>query len=252
MKAPSGFVLVTGGAQRLGAALVRRLAQDGWPIAIHCRQSRREAEAVAGEITAQGARAAIVQFDLDDLAEVDRATQALDPFGDATPWVGLVNNASAFEGDDITTLTSASLERAMRINFHAPVLLVRALHGAARSRGFVINILDQKTDNPNPDYLSYTFSKLALHAATGVLAQATGPRLRVNAVSPGLLLHSGPQTAENFDRVHGRTLLREGAQVSDVADAVAFLASAERIDGAVLNVDAGQRFVASDRDVMFD
>lgn len=252
MTARAGFALVTGGAQRLGAAIVRRLAQDGWPVAIHCRQSRAEADALASELAAAGAPAAVVQFDLDNLDQVDTTTRALDPFGDAMPWIGLVNNASAFEGDDIATLTPASLERAMRINFHAPVLLARALHRVTTARGFVINILDQKTDNPNPDYLSYTFSKLALHAATGVLAQATAPRLRVNAVSPGLLLPSGPQTPENFARVHGRTLLGEGARLEDIADAVAFLAAADRIDGAVLNVDAGQRFVASDRDVMFN
>lgn len=240
-------MLVTGGAKRVGAVIVRRLARDGWPVMIHYGSSKSAAESLSAELNASGARTATTHLALDDLDAA--AGFAPPPIGDAT-WVGLVNCASAFEGDDFATLTPAALERLMRINFHAPVLLTRALHRAASARGFVVNILDQKTDNPNPDYLSYTFSKLALHAATGALAQAAAPKLRINAVSPGLLLPSGPQT--NFDEVHGRTLLREGATPDDVADAVAFLAGAERIDGAVLNVDAGQRYVASDRDVMFD
>lgn len=247
MTARAGYVLVTGGAKRVGAVIVRRLAADGWPVLIHYGSSKNEAEALNAELSARGARTATVQLALDDLDAV--AAFAPPAIGDAQ-WIGLVNCASAFEGDDFATLSPAALERLMRINFHAPVLLARALHRAAVARGFVVNILDQKTDNPNPDYLSYTFSKLALHAATGTLAQAVAPKLRINAVSPGLLLPSGPQT--NFDEVHGRTLLREGATPEDVADAVAFLAGAERIDGAVLNVDAGQRYVASDQDVMFD
>lgn len=243
----AGYVLVTGGAKRVGAVIVRRLAADGWPVLIHYGSSKNEAEALSAELNAGGARAASAQLSLDDLDAV--AAFAPPPIGDAA-WIGLVNCASTFEGDDFATLSPAALERLMRVNFHAPVLLTRALHRAASARGFVVNILDQKTDNPNPDYLSYTLSKLALHAATGTLAQAASPKLRINAVSPGLLLPSGPQT--NFDAVHSRTLLREGATPADVADAVAFLAGAERIDGAVLNVDAGQRYVASDRDVMFD
>jgi hypothetical protein len=246
VNARAGYVVVTGGAKRVGAAIVRRLAVDGWPVVIHCNASKTEADALSAELNAGGARTTVAQCALDDLDAVGAFPSDL--LGD-TPWAGLVNNASVFESDDFATLTPGALERAMRINFHAPVLLTRALHRAATTRGFVVNILDQKTDNPNPDYLSYTFSKLALHAATGVLAQATAPKLRVNAVSPGLLLPSGPQT--NFDQVHNRTLLGEGAAPEDVADAVAFLAGAERIDGAVLNVDAGQRLVASDRDVMF-
>jgi NAD(P)-dependent dehydrogenase (short-subunit alcohol dehydrogenase family) len=247
----AGFVLVTGGARRVGAAICRRLAADGWPVLIHYRDSGPEAETLKAEIIAAGGAAQTVGFDLADAA-LPALIEEKVRFG-ALNWAGLVNNASLFEFDEVRDFTAAQLDRHMKINLAAPTILLRALHARTKdgAHAFAINLLDQKVLNPNPDYLSYTFSKIALAGSLDLMAQTFAPRVRVNAVAPGLLLPSGAQTEENFRKVHDGTALGEGAGPNDVAEAVAFLAGAERITGATISVDGGQRFIPSPRDVMF-
>jgi NAD(P)-dependent dehydrogenase (short-subunit alcohol dehydrogenase family) len=249
MSARPGFVMVTGGAKRVGAAICKRLAQDGWPLFIHTNTSAAEGRALADAINKAGGRAETGAFDLldPDLAAKAKAARVGD-----LPWIGLVNSASAFEPDSAAAFDAALMAKMMQIHLAAPVTLIGALHAGlpAGARGFAINISDQKVLNPNPDYLSYTLSKIALHGANDVLTQAFAPRVRINTIAPGLMLPSGPQ--ENFERVHAQTPLHEGTTPEDVADAAAFLANAPRITGAILSVDAGQRLIPSDRDVMFD
>jgi NAD(P)-dependent dehydrogenase (short-subunit alcohol dehydrogenase family) len=110
--------------------------------------------------------------------------------------------------------------------------------------------LDQKVFNLNPDYFSYTLSKLALHQAVSLQAQALAPVLRVNAVAPGLLYLSGPQTDENFQAAGRVNLLREPINPEHVAQSVLFLAQNPGITGASLPVDHGQHLVPMARDVM--
>jgi NAD(P)-dependent dehydrogenase (short-subunit alcohol dehydrogenase family) len=166
-------------------------------------------------------------------------------------WIGLVNSASTFVADTTANFGFGAAEAQLRVNLLAPVYLARRLGAAQPARGFVINIADQKVINPNPDFLSYTLAKLALAHATATLAMALAP-IRVNAIAPGLMLLSGAQTQQNFDRVHAaNTLTGEGARPEDVASAVAFLANAEAITGALLPVDGGQHLVPSARDVLF-
>jgi NAD(P)-dependent dehydrogenase (short-subunit alcohol dehydrogenase family) len=135
----------------------------------------------------------------------------------------------------------------------APVYLARKLqdHLPSAARGFVVNITDQKVLNPNPDYLSYTLTKLALASATATLAMALAPRIRVNAIAAGLMLVSGDQSVENFERVHSQNLTGVGTRLEDVSEAVAYLAQAENVTGALLPVDGGQHLRPSPRDVMF-
>jgi NAD(P)-dependent dehydrogenase (short-subunit alcohol dehydrogenase family) len=245
-----GFVMVTGGARRVGAEICRRLARDGWPLLVHVNRSQDEARALVEEIRAGGGQAETIAFDFRDTGFAEKLKD-LRVGGRA--WFGLVNNASLFALDEAANFTPETLAELLRINFAAPVELIRALAAQMRNdqTGFAINITDQKVLNPNPDYFSYTLSKLALHSANDVLNQAFGPHVRVCTIVPGLMLPSGPQTAENFARVHDQTPIGAGATPADVADAVAYLASASRVAGAVLSVDGGQRLIRSDRDVMF-
>ncbi|MGZ8982105.1 MAG: SDR family oxidoreductase, partial [Burkholderiaceae bacterium] len=117
--------------------------------------------------------------------------------------------------------------------------------------GVVINLLDQKLANPNPDFLSYTLSKAALQEATTLLAMALAPKVRVVGVAPGLTLLSADQTAAGFERAHARTPLGRSSTPADIAQAVAYLAKAGAVTGTTLLVDGGQHLVASTRDVMF-
>lgn len=247
----SGRVLVTGAGRRVSEALAKRLARDGWSMAIHAHTSRTDADAVAAAIVAAGGDAIVVCADLTDESAIDAMCRTLAGRGD---WVGVVNNAASFVSDHIDDIAMDRASLQLRLNLVAPVYLARKLKAALKPgrKGFVINIADQKVLNPNPDFLSYTLSKVGLANATGALAMALAPDIRVNCIAAGLMLRSGEQTAENFARVHDRNLTGIGTRPEDVAEACAFLACAENVTGAVLPVDGGQHFVPSARDVMFE
>jgi NAD(P)-dependent dehydrogenase (short-subunit alcohol dehydrogenase family) len=247
----AGAALVTGAARRIGREIALALARDGWDIAVHYATSRDEAFAAVQEIEALGRRAIAVNRDL----AVDAGVRSLlaecaHDLGDVTC---VVNNASLFEYDDAASFSAENLLRSMRSNVAAPVLLAQGLHAALPDdeRGVVINLLDQKLWNPNPDFLSYTLSKAALAEATRLLAMALAPKVRVVGIAPGITLPSGDQTEAGFERAHARTPLGRSSQPDDVAAAVVFLAKAHAITGTTLLVDGGQHLLASPRDIMF-
>lgn len=129
----------------------------------------------------------------------------------------------------------------------------RKRHAATPSgaQAVVINLLDQKLYNLNPDYLSYTLSKAALHSATTMLAQALAPTVRVVGVAPGITLVSGEQTEAGFATAHQRTPLGRSSSAQDIADAVCYAATARALTGTTLLVDGGQHLMPLPRDVMF-
>ncbi|RXZ31114.1 SDR family oxidoreductase [Oxalobacteraceae bacterium CAVE-383] len=242
--------LVTGAARRIGRVIALALARDGWDIALHYHASGQQAQATAAEIEALGRRAVALQCDLADANAVTallRRAAALGPVG------CVVNNASMFEQDSATAFSPAALDAHMRVNLAAPLLLAQALHAATPdgAQAVVINLLDQKLYNLNPDFLSYTLSKAALQCATTMLAQALAPKLRVVGVAPGLTMQSGEQSAAGFANAHGVTPLGKSSTPEDVAAAVCYLASARAITGATLLVDGGQHLIPLQRDVMF-
>ncbi|WP_404369835.1 SDR family oxidoreductase [Sphingomonas sp. MMS24-J45] len=241
-------VLVTGAARRLGAVIARHLAGEGWRVAIHHLHSADDAEALSAELPVS----TVLAGDLAD-AEVPMTLVAAARAEFGAPLMAVVNSASLFEYDTPPGLTSASLERHYAVNLSAPVLLASAL--AAQddlAEGAVVNILDQKLANPNPDFFSYSCAKFALGGATTMLAQGLGPRIRVNAVSPGLSLPSADQTEAEFAAAASRNLLRRPVDTEDIARAVAFLLEARGVQGQNLFVDCGQRFLPKARDVMFE
>ena len=243
--------LVTGAGRRIGRAIALGLAQAGWDVAIHFRSSRADAEETAAAVRALGRRAALLECDLADEAAVrgllPRAVDALGAIG------CVVNNASLFEYDSAADFSPALLAAHMQANVSAPILLAQALHAATPADGqaVVINLLDQKLANLNPDFLSYTLSKAALHTATTMLAQALAPRVRVVGVAPGLTMLSGDQSESGFDSAHQATPLGRSSTPQDVADAVCYLAGARAITGTTLFVDGGQHLMPLPRDVMF-
>jgi NAD(P)-dependent dehydrogenase (short-subunit alcohol dehydrogenase family) len=243
--------LVTGAARRIGREIALALARDGWDVAVHYATSRDDALQAVAEIEHLGRRAVAVNRDLAVEAGVrSLLAECADELG---PVSCVVNNASLFERDDAASFASEHLLRAMRTNVAAPLLLAQALHDrlAADARGVVINLLDQKLANPNPDFLSYTLSKAALQEATRLLAMALAPRVRVVGVAPGLTLVSGAQSEEGFARAHARTPLGRSSTPADIAQAVVYLAKAPAVTGVTLLVDGGQHLVPSARDVMF-
>ena len=243
--------LVTGGARRLGSEIALELATQGWDVALHYRSSTAEANATVQALRERGAGAQAFRADLADEAECRALPAAvLAHFGGLQ---AVVNNASLFEHDDVHSFSPALMERHWRSNVAPAVLLAQALHAqlAEGQTGCVVNLLDQKLWNPNPDYLSYTLSKAALETATTLLAQALAPRVRVCGVAPGVTLPSGSMDAAGFVQAHRRTPLQRSSSATDIARAVRFLLESPAITGTTLLVDGGQHLSHQARDVMF-
>ncbi|MEO7335386.1 MAG: SDR family oxidoreductase [Caldimonas sp.] len=245
-------VLVTGAAKRLGRSIALELAAHGHDVAVHCRNSTADAQAVVGEIESAGGRASTFQADLSIESECSELVpEVVARMGRLD---AVVNNASTFEYDSLETFGYASMDKHWRANTGPALLLARALHGHLRAtdrRGCVVNLLDQKLWNPNPDYLSYTLSKAALQAATVLLAQALAPRVRVCGVAPGVTLPSGILDDANFEEAHGLTPLERSSTPADIAAAVRYLLGAAAVTGTTLLVDGGQHLSAQPRDVAF-
>ncbi len=243
--------LVTGGAQRIGRAIALALAEAGWDVAIQYRQSREAALAVAEQIRALGQRAQAIACDLDAAADVADLLDACE--GAVGPVRCIVNNAARFEADTAATFTLSALDAHMRVNVGVPVLLAQALHARlpAGAQGVVVNLLDQKLWNPNPDFFSYTLSKAALESATGLLTRALAPALRVVGVAPGLTLPARGQGPAGFAAAHVTTPLGRSSTPEDVARAVVFLTASSAITGTTLLVDGGQHLLPTERDIMF-
>ncbi|QMW24083.1 SDR family oxidoreductase [Sandaracinobacteroides saxicola] len=236
--------LVTGGAKRIGAALARALAADGWHVAIHCHQSRADADSLAAELGGS-----VVQG---DLAHPRIGTDLFAQLAGAPPVRLLVNNASRFDLDHLDDFTAEQWDRHMAVNLRAPALLTQAFAAHLGSgNGAVINLTDAKLAALNPDFLSYTVSKLGLAGFTELAARALAPRIRVNAIAPAVTLVSGPQTRENFAAAHILNPLQRGVTVDHLVAALRFILATPTLTGQTLTLDSGQRFLGLPRDVAY-
>lgn len=250
MTEPAGAALITGGARRIGAAIARHLAARGRSVVIHHRASGAEAADLIAEIEAQGGRGFSIQADLSIPAEVERMISEARSL--AGPLGVLVNNASHFVFDKPVSVTVESMAAHISPNLVAPVLLARDFAASLKDgRGVIVNILDQKLINLNPDFYSYTISKAALAAATEMLAMALAPDIRVCGVAPGLTMIAPKQSQEKFDRSWRSMPLRQGSAPEDVARAVQFVIDTPSITGTTLYVDGGEHLMHRGRDVSF-
>ncbi|WP_310614583.1 SDR family oxidoreductase [Limnohabitans sp.] len=250
------WALITGGSVRLGREIGLAFARAGWNVACHYNRSEAEAHALCAELRALGVDALAVQGELEDEASCQRIFDTtVTVTGNTLQCV--VNNASLFVPDEGADFDEAQALAQIKVNLMAPMRFgkwMAALHAngaATQTKPSVIHVLDQKVFNLNPDYFSYTLSKLALERAVSLQAQSLAPTLRVNAVAPGLMYLSGPQTQDNFNRAAQANLLRHPINPADVASSVVFLAGNASITGTSVRVDNGQHLVPLARDVMF-
>ncbi len=256
-------VLVTGAAKRLGREIALEFARQGWDVAVHYGSSATEARATAAEIKQLGRKAEVFQADLAKDVEVNALFSSVT--GQFEHLHCLVNSASIFEYDRANSdspLSGKSVQEHMQVNLAAPILLSQLMFEFQRNKAVkntdadsaiasVIQLLDQKLINLNPDYLSYTLSKAALLTSVELLAVDFAPYLRVMGLAPGITLPSGNQSNEGFTNAHQMTPLGRSSTPSDIAKAAVFLASSNAITGTTLYVDGGQHLLPSSRDVMF-
>jgi NAD(P)-dependent dehydrogenase (short-subunit alcohol dehydrogenase family) len=247
-------VLITGGAQRLGALLCTAFAHAGWVVWCHYQRSGDAARALAAQLGADGHTAHTVQADLASEPERQRMMAHIAEHSGGLHC--LVNNASLFEEDAASPLDIDLARRQMEVNLLAPLslsaLMAQSLPAeAAVGACSILHVLDQKVFNLNPDYFSYTVSKLALERSVALQAQALAPRVRVCGVAPGLMFLSGPQTQDNFDQAARVNLMQAPLDAQQVARTCVFLAENPCITGTTVCVDNGQHLVPLARDVMF-
>ncbi|MCP1337433.1 SDR family oxidoreductase [Futiania mangrovi] len=237
----SGAALVTGAGVRIGRTIAEALGRDGFAVAVHYRGSADAAEDTAAAIRASGGRAATVQGDLGDPADVDtlvaRAAEAL-----GTPLTCLVNNASVFEDDRAGTVTRETWTLHMDANLYAPLMLAQAFAAQLpeTAEGNIVNIIDQRVWALTPKFLSYTLSKAGLWTLTQTLAQALSPRIRVNGIGPGPTLRNARQSEEDFAAQVEGVLLKRATDPEEIANAVRFLIATPSLTGQMLALDGGQ------------
>ncbi|HET9428454.1 MAG TPA: SDR family NAD(P)-dependent oxidoreductase [Allosphingosinicella sp.] len=237
--------IVTGGARRIGAELVRALGADGWHVLIHFNRSASEAQALAAEI----GNASTVQA---ELAEADSAERIFAATEKLPPVRLLVNNASIFDQDSAGDFSPEGWDRHLDINLRAPALLSKAFADQLTARsGLIVNLLDAKLTALNPDFFSYTISKIGLAGLTELTARAFAPRIRVCAIAPSVTMVSGPQSRENFAQVHRLNALERGVDVSEIVSALRFIVTTPTLTGQTITLDGGQRFLGLPRDVQF-
>jgi NAD(P)-dependent dehydrogenase (short-subunit alcohol dehydrogenase family) len=237
--------IVTGGAKRIGAALVRALAADGWHVLIHYNRSAGEAEQLAREV----GNAAIVQA---ELAEAACAERILAGLGNLPPPRLLVNNASLFRNDSLGDFSAAQWDEHQAVNLRAPALLTQQFAAAlGGANGLVVNLLDAKLAGPNPDFFSYTISKTGLAGLTELSARALAPNVRVCGIAPSVTMVSGPQSRDNFDKVHRLNALGRGIEADHIVAALRFIVATPTMTGQTITLDGGLRFLSLPRDVQY-
>ncbi|MCB8748183.1 SDR family oxidoreductase [Rhodoferax sp. U2-2l] len=244
-------VLITGAAKRLGREIALTLAKEGWRVAVHYRDSVEDAAKTVADCKKLAGACASFRANLaSETAVRNLLPTVIEEFGHVD---ALVNSASTFEHDTAATFTFAALEKHVRSNAGAAILLSHALSEHLKTqgdevRGAIVNLLDQKLWNQNPDFMSYTLSKAALEAANTMLAIELAPRLRVVGVAPGLTLTSHMLSPEKFDMLHKLSPLGHSSTAADVAATVAFALNNNSITGTTLLVDGGQHLMKFERD----
>nr|WP_321511901.1 SDR family oxidoreductase [uncultured Celeribacter sp.] len=245
-----GKALVTGAAKRLGRDMALSLAQMGFDVAVHYHSSEAAAQALVQKLRSMGVGAVALQADLLKEADVDglvaRAGEAL-----GGPLNLMLNNASIFEADGITSMTRDSWDRHLESNLRAPVRLsqlfaaqvpeaVADASGRPVAQGLIVNMIDQRVRKLTPQFMSYTLAKSALWTFTQTAAQALAPHVRVNGIGPGPTLQGARQSAEDFAAQQQATILARGSDPSDVCQALSYLIGANAVTGQLICVDGGQ------------
>lgn len=240
--------LVTGGARRIGRAILAELATD-FDLAIHANRSRDKAEALANDLSLQGAQTAVF---LADFADPNSAASMVKSVADRFGQIDLVvNSASTFEYDTPSDFSAETMQRILTVNLVSQMVVARAFGKVSSSEATLVNILDNKVYAPNPDFFSYSLAKFALKSAIDMLALHYRGKMRVCGIAPGVTLRSGDQTAENFEKSWRHSLTGTGSTPKQIGRTVRFIWETKSINADTIVLDGGQRLMSMERDVAF-
>jgi pteridine reductase len=231
--------LVTGGAHRVGRALVVTLARAGADVAIHYHASRSDALETARQVGALGRRAETFEADLSD---PDQVVGLVESVRDAMGRLDiLVNNASLFQSARFMDVEVEDWDRVMAVNLRAPFLLLQATAPLLRaSNGVAVNIADLAGTQAWPAFPHHGVSKAGLIHLTRVAARALAPDVRVNCIVPGTVLPPEDYTREQIEASVSRTVLGRIGSPDDVAEALLFVIRSEFATGSIVTVDGGR------------
>lgn len=235
-----GVALVTGGADRIGAAIARALARQGHALLVNYRSQRDKAEATVAAIRAAGGLAEPIQADLADRNQrAALVAAAAAPFG---PLTVLVNNASVFLRDSALDLAEPVWDAHFAVHVEAPAFLARdfAAQLPADVPGNIVNIIDARVLDFSPAHFSYTLSKSALWTMTRTLAQSLAPRIRVNAIAPGPTIPPPGVSRERYLQRQADLPLGRGASPEEIADGVLMVLAAPSMTGQMIALDGGE------------
>lgn len=256
----TGTALVTGAGKRLGRAMALYIADRGYDVAVHYNSSSEEAEEVAEEIRSKGRRAVTLCADLLDWsATSDLVPQATDALGQLNL---LINSASIFEYDTISTATQDSWDRHINSNLRAPLQLTQGFAAQApeptvggdfdepTANALIVNLIDQRVRKLTPEFMTYTIAKMGLWAMTQTTAQALAPKVRVNAIGPGPTMQGVRQSHAHFAAQRAATVLKRGADADSICGALGYFMDASAVTGQLLCVDGGQHLGWKTPDVL--
>ena len=236
-------VLITGAAKRIGREIAVELAGAGWNVVVHYHQSYDQALELVSELQDAGVNAVALQAELSDKLKVEKLfNAAVDALG---PITCLINNASVFEEDTAPNVSMGSWNGHMDVNLRAPFLLSQCLAKRLPDNSFasIVNIVDQRVWNPTSQFTSYTLSKMGLWDATQLLARSLAPRIRVNAVAPGVVSTDMTKTLpkEKFDALVSKSSIPRAGTPEEVANVLLYLVSdlSQYVTGQILRVDGG-------------
>ena len=231
--------LISGGAARIGAQIVRTIHENGYKVIIHCHQSEEIAQALCHELNSKRNNSAqVVVADLEDNKAIKKLTQTIKSLD------LLVNNASVFYPTSTENSTIKDWDKIININLRAPFFIATGLSKVlAASQGSIVNIIDIHSDRPLKNFSIYNISKAGLKMLTKTLAKELAPNIRVNGISPGSILwpqdESQLSEKEKMMMIDRVALKRQGSP-NDIAQAVLFLVNARYMTGQIISIDGGR------------
>lgn len=247
-------ILVTSGSKRLGKFISKFYVMNNWDLIIHYNNSKLEAEETAHELSSYSKTITLYQANFLKCDEVEKLINNL--LYKEKKWVGLINNSGLFKYDEGNDFNSQQLEEHMLVNFSVPALLIQALNKSIHknkhypsSDSMAINIIDAKVKGLNPDYYTYTLSKLSLSGLTKLSALSYAPKLRVNGIAPGIILPAKGQAIGEFEHSHKKNILKSSATIEDLYLALDFLTNSRSVTGHISLLDGGAHLAPPLRDV---